>query len=112
LSIQFLIQSLERGFDLLERAEHTAFKAAPPQFGEPPLDLVDPRRSGRGPAQGWPWSCSPLPPSIGRFAPVAVLSRPGAPVKAPITTVNWGQSLVFPLVTVQASGPPRASQAR
>ncbi len=40
----------------------------------------------------------------------------GGPVRgtriASITAANWVQSLVFPPVTVNASGRPRASQAR
>lgn len=45
--------------------------------------------------------------------PNSWLSRPKAGTRiVSITAVNWVQSLVFPPVTAEASGRPRASQAR
>jgi len=48
LAFQVLIQSSSAGGELIEGAEYAAVQAAPLGFGEPPFDLADPRRVGRG----------------------------------------------------------------
>lgn len=84
---------------------------------EPVSDLVGPFRDGVP-------DTSLSEPDLDGFGAVALvaqdvvgpnswLSRPKAGTRiVSITAVNWVQSLVFPPVTAEASGRPRASQAR
>lgn len=115
-----LFQAVEAAFDhvapfveVLEGRWAPAAMAAP----EPVADLVGPFRDGVA-------DTAPPEPGPDRFGAVALVAedvvgprrgRPG-PRRgtriASITAVNWMQSLVFPPVTVKASGRPRESHAR
>ena len=106
--------TLRRLVELLVEGRRAPAAAAAP---EPVADLVGPLGNGVGDAP----PPEPGPDGLGAVALVAqdvvgpvawsTEAEAGHPI-ASTTAVNWVQSLVFPPVTVKASGRPPASHAR